>query len=245
MSESTLTLSAANYQAVIGFRRGYGRTSGNWSTAQSNHVTELFERALRGFYWPENGYDWTFLHPITSFNTIVGQRLYGLPDDFGSIEGDITWKTEISGGIPIKRVDEEDVRRVRQGVTMTNGRPAWFAVLPAAPSGTVSTRWNLEFERPFDAVYVLEYQYRVLPGTISSTSVPYGGAAHAETLMAACLAAVEADMTQGEGVERARFVARLAASIAYDSRLKSPRVGAYGDMSAEDSKKNDLMSSLI
>lgn len=233
MSESTLAAGYDSLRSLIGYKLGYGRTSAAWTSANIADIAQCLLSALRSFYWPTNGYEFTFLKPVKQFSSATGVRQYDCPDDFAGMDGDIQWVTDSAPSWSIKRVEHEHLRRKRQGLTISTGRPECFALVPLAPKGANSSRWQFEFDRAFDATYVLQYQYDVIPDQLITGQMPYGGAQHTETIIAACLAAAEWQIDSQLGLEHEKFQQRLAASIAADSRLRPTRMGPYGQDGAE------------
>jgi hypothetical protein len=231
VAESTLSLTRADLREEIGYTLGYGRTSGSWTAGQQADIDSCLESGLRQFYYPPNGHEWTFLRPTTTLTTAADDDEYDLPDDFGSLEGDLTWQTEGSGYCSIPIVGEGQVRALRQGLDAVAGKPTAACVRPKAFAGTsVGQRFELFFDRPFDGTYTLEYQYRVLPPALSASIIyPYGGAAHAETILASCLAVAEQRIDAGNGRYKQEFAERLQASVAADNRNRPAFVGYVGD----------------
>jgi hypothetical protein len=71
MAESTLTLGWSDLIAEVGDFLGYGRTSGNWATAQTTHVESMVHSGYRLFlYHPVvpkyPAHEWSFLYPVTT-----------------------------------------------------------------------------------------------------------------------------------------------------------------------------------
>jgi len=79
-----------------------------------------------------------------------------------------------------------------------------------------------------DANYTVSYKYHALPGKIdASYPYPKGGAAHAETILEACLAIAEARMDNNAGIHAAAFQNRMNASIAFDKKMHTPEYLGY------------------
>jgi hypothetical protein len=83
-----------------------------------------------------------------------------------------------------------------------------------------------------DQAYQIKVTYSILPDALSATTpIPYGGAAHAETILEACLSVAEERLDNDPGVHAQAFAARLAASIAQDKRHRPQSLGYNGDKS--------------
>ncbi len=225
--ESTLSVTRGVLAEAIGWKIGVGRDSTAWSTKATANVTRALEQGLRSFY---GAHDWTFLHPVATLSTVAEQRIYNLPDDFGSPETDFTFNEETGCRRGIKFIDELRVRSMRQGLTTSSGWPAWCALLRVKPAGIVGTRYQVEFERPFDAVYGLQYKYRAIPDSLTDDNTyPHGGEEHAETILAACLAAAEWQIQNTYGLEQQKYQECLQGSIMRDNRMRPWRAGINFD----------------
>ena len=87
-----------------------------------------------------------------------------------------------------------------------------------------------------DAIYTLTYRFIPHPDALTTAApYPYGGAAHAETLIESCLAVAEQRMNHERGLHYAAFMDRLGASVAYDRRQAPEFYGYCGDNSSDDS----------
>lgn len=170
---------------------------------------------------------------------------YDLPDDYGGMEGYMV--VESTNFKPeIVLVGEGRIRAWRQQMpvnvsTTSTGTPQYAAVRPKVHSVTTTgQRYEIMFYPIPSTVETISYKMRVLPDKLVDTTLthPYGGTAHAETLLAACLAVAE---EQGDDNKRGGspvtdkkklFDERLAASIQFDKRINSvEQYGYNGDNS--------------
>jgi len=156
---------------------------------------------------------------------------YDLPDDYGGIEGNMTFEpSEFKPGIRI--VGEGRIRSLRSGQT-TRQYPRYAAIRPKTTDGTGGQRFEvLFFPIPNDA-YALSYKKLILASALTAvTKYPYGGAMHAETIEASCLAALELQEDEQRGPKYQHFMERLAASIQIDKKSNSADYFGYiGDNS--------------
>lgn len=158
---------------------------------------------------------------------------YDLPDDFGGIEGEMTFAV-VTQFPPIKEVGEGQIRAARQETTNRN-RPIFVAVRPKESDGTGGQRYEAMFAPiPGATVYVLTYRKRILVDALTSGNPhPYGGMAHSETILASCLAAAEL-LEDKKGVHWDTFMERLTASIDEDKQAHSRSFYGYNrDLSDE------------
>jgi hypothetical protein len=151
-----------------------------------------------------------------------------LPDDFGGIDGPLTYATADACNIEIPIVPEVRLRMLRQNNT-TTGYPSYAATrMINTFTGASGLRWELLLFPTPNAAYTLSFRYKVLPGELSDAlPYPYGGAAHSETILEACLSVAEQRMDDEAGLHTQLFAERLAASIAQDQRNLMPEFFGY------------------
>lgn len=244
MAESSLNSAYYELQADIGFYLGFGRgerySETTWSDDQLGRIDSCLKSGLRQFYWPApieghpGSWDWSFLRPLATLNLTSGEQGLNLPDDFGGLEGRITYAATATGQTwPIDVVNPGTIRQLYAGTPSMTGRPLSAAI--EAKKGTTnigSSRHTLLIFPQADAAYTLKLTYYVNPEFLSGTfPYAYGGAQHAETLKASCLAAAELYQDDSQGPQWSRFQERMAASMAMDRRLKPQLVGYNGDRS--------------
>ena len=158
---------------------------------------------------------------------------YDLPDDWGGIDGTMTYQPGADAiRVPIRRVDENEIRKHRQYDNVTSW-PQAYAIRVKAYDATVGTRYEVLLHPSADQAYTLVYKYKANPNDLSKTNkYPLGGFPHAETIKAACLAAVERESDEVNGPRQAYYMERLQASISIDRRENtSPYLGKNLDRS--------------
>lgn len=153
---------------------------------------------------------------------------YDLPDDFGGIEGDMI-DEEGSNKPRVRIIGEGKIRSLRSGSTSRTD-PQFAAIRPKKHTTTTTgQRFEIMFF-PIPAVTrTLSYKMLVLPSMLVDTTIthPYGGAAHAETILASCLAIVESQEDEKRGEKWQEFMDRLAASIQVDKKMISADYFGY------------------
>lgn len=165
---------------------------------------------------------------------------YDLPDDFASIEGKIVIKSvnykpniTLIGEGQIRSLRQQSPQNVDSGTTTT---PFYAAIRPKKHvTTTTGQRFEIMFYPLPNNVYTISYPMRVLPNMLVDTTIeyPYGGAEHAETLRAACIAAAEeqenGNRLNGSSVydKKNLFQERLAASIQLDKMTNSVQYFGY------------------
>lgn len=238
MAESSLSLGYPDFQKQVGEMLGFGRDSADWSAEETSQVDEIIAAGYRQFLFPSlisgqrDAWEWTFLRPVTTIDTVADQGDYDLPDDFGSIDGDLTFGSNTQGYESIPIAGEGVIRRYRHQLGIQTARPRQAAVRPKASDQTTGQRFELLLWPTPDQVYTLSYRYVVLPNKLSALApYPLGGMAHAETVLASCLAVAEHRFDDERGVRYERFMERLTASIAYDQRTRQEFFGYNADQS--------------
>lgn len=155
--------------------------------------------------------------------SIAADGVYRLPSTFQSMAcNELTFQPQTYYA-PVQLGGEARIRAMQQ-TTETTGRPRFGAVRPADYIASTGQRWDLVVFPTPNIDYTLTYRADIRPADLSSGSqIPIGGDVHAETIMAACLAAAERrGNDEGGGVHEQEFQRLLAASITYDARQHSP-----------------------
>lgn len=238
MAESTLAMQKSDLQDEVAHFVGYGSDSTTWNTHQSARITAALKSGLRQFYFTpaieghEAGYDWSFLRPTVEITLASGARTLELPDDFGGFEGRLTIQSTSSESFhPFDLVSVNCVDEAYSASPDQTGRPLMACLEPI--KGTTAIRGQRQQIRVFpeaDQAYPLKFQYYLIDGALTDDRpYPYGGAAHAETILAACLAAAEWLQEGVAGVMGMKFRERLAASINHDRKYKPQTFGIMRD----------------
>lgn len=260
MAESTLSIDYDTLRQEVGYFCGVGRVIANWSSVNADLIDGIVQAGLRQFYYPPplpedvarsagvaKGHEWTFLRPVTTLATVAGGFDYTLPDDFGGLDGSMTFDPDDDGYESIRQVGEAQIRHLQHG-SPSSGIPRLCAVRPKTTTGTTGQRFELLLFPTPNAVYTLSYRYNVLPSKLTqSAPYPYGGSAHSETLLQSCLAIAEqrADNDAEKLYHYKLFLDRLRASIALDNnRNRQEFFGYNGDRSDELQTRRHVRTSL-
>lgn len=162
--------------------------------------------------------------------------VYDLPDDFGAIDGDLTFgRSEFFKSIPI--VGEGQIRSLQQR-NVSAGNPRFAAIRPLNNDGRSGQRFELLLWPSPDATYNLTYRYKVLAQKLSDTK-PYalGGMAMGEVVMASCLAQAENHVNDERGVRQQKFLERLSAQVSADREAITPQFFGYNADGSDDANK--------
>ena len=169
---------------------------------------------------------WTLTTETAATYILYHDGNYDLPDDFGGIEGNITYADESSYKGDIVLVGEGMIRSSRSGSSDSSlsSYPTMAAVRPKEQTTmTTGQRFEIMLYPTPDAAYVLNYRKVILPQMLVDTTLthPYGGMIHAETIEASCVAIVEMQDNDKRGGKRLwdYFLTRLSASIQADKKI--------------------------
>lgn len=209
-----------------------------WPDEEEGAIDFCLSSGLRRFYFPPQPgggfYDWTFLKPTTTLALDQSATFIDCPPDYNGIAGPavvaasntITW-------FPLLTTNEADVRQAYATSPTLTGRPSRIAEVPLRGTTTdQGQRFRLNVFPTPDQAYQIKVTYSILPDALSASApIPYGGAAHAETILEACLSVAEERLDNNPGVHAASFAARLQASIAQDKRHRPQSLGYNGDRS--------------
>lgn len=195
--------------------------SGTWPTWAAYGLlsinSTLYEVSTR-----DSGSQITLVDTTLDADALSTYTLYqgnaAAPDNFGGFDDDPTYATPTVYEPELTILDESQIRALRGSSGSTFARPQFVATRVVNATSTSGQRWQFLFWPAFDAAYVLEYTYHVLPDMISGTQYPLGGSAHAETILSSCLSAAAEMLKDQEGFQRKRsdFMTRLRASVAHD-----------------------------
>ncbi len=238
MAESTLSLGYPELRSEVGYYLGYGTDSTLWDSGQAAEILRCVKEGLSRFYMA-NPF-WSFLHPNTTLTFVAGTYNYTLPDDFGGLEGDLTYAAS-TGYASITEVGEGVIREKRAG-NVGSGYPYLCAVRPLASTGSDGQRSEIIFWPVPSAVLVVTYRYTALPGVISATyPYPLGGMMHARTIRQSCIAAAEElinDMPNGP--MNVALIPLMEKSLALDKKNSGPQnFGDFGDRRRRNGNMND------
>jgi hypothetical protein len=230
--ESTLSLSENDLAAEVGNYLGYGRGAASGDVAWTDKQERAIAACLRaGYARFATAHNWSFLRPSATLALASGASTLQLPPDFGHLEGPVR-VTSPTGSARAFPQTGRARHRLSQDASRT-GAPEECDVEPLrGPTASRGQRFQLVVYPAADQAYTLQANYSVHPNALSGLQgFPYGGAAHAETVREACLAAAEADLDGQAGVHEQKYQQQLAVSRQQDARRKPQHLGYNGDAS--------------
>lgn len=235
--ESTLAIPKAELEREVAIFLGYSTVAASRTSSQNDRIASYVKQGLAQFYRPDpmepggTSYEWSFLRPTASLTLESGKQTILLPDDFGGLDGDIVVLQTSGTHQPIRVVGEGYLRKCYGQSPDQTGSP--MAAALSWRKGTTadrSQRCDLLVFPEADAAYTLQFRYTLLPNALTDDRpYAYGGAAHADTIRASCIAAAELGQDEVMGVRHENFLRRLAMSISIDRKFKPVVHGYNGD----------------
>jgi hypothetical protein len=230
MAESSLAASWDELRQRVAFDRGYSPDPTAWTPEQLTILEMVLRSGARLFYKPRPiggaPHEWSFLKPPFQLILPSGEQDVDLPADFAFLVGSLYFIDDsVSRATPLEQKNIAMIQKLRQGSPDSQSQPQFCAVASSSgPSVLKGQRFMLMLWPKPEQNYTVAGRYSVLPEALDTTRpYPYGGAAHAETLIQACLAASE-QLNGTPGPHSADFAAALAASIEYDRRVQAQSI---------------------
>lgn len=233
-----LELTYLDFRSEVGRYLGYKRpdsideSPSNWTDEQLEDVNRLVQSAYRQFLYPppiqdeKVPHEWSFLKPTAITGTTASQAYIDLQSDFGGVIWGVALDDTTVGNKQIKVITEPELREIDEG---SEGSPKYAALAPQTTTGSASQSWRLLlYPNPGTTIYTIRYQYQRIPAELSvSNPYAYGGAQHSETILQSCLAVAEQRYNDEQSIHQARFVEKLAASVALDRRSAASDAGSW------------------
>lgn len=230
----TLSIDLAYLRRVVGRELQFGPNAKLWTRKQVEEVQLAIETGYRRFCYPPQVVEdrpkhvWSFLTPTTQLVAATGSTDVPLPDGFTELTSEAVTFVGSTANRSAVRVGQDSVRRLRAASPKT-GAPSYVAVRvrkDAVGDSTVGTQYDMMLYPTPDQDYTLEYRYLLTPPALSDEHpIPLGGAQHAETIIASCLAAAEQVKGLRDGPREVEFRTMLANSIIRDAELANPNEG--------------------
>jgi len=160
---------------------------------------------------------------------------YDMDDNYGGIEGNLTFASGEGSYPPIVIVGETAIRKLRQQDD-NSARPQFAAVRPKLPTGTTGQRFEMMlYPRP-NSAYVLTYKMMILDNALTETTNEYhlGGMMHSETMLSSCLAIAEMQVENRKAERWDIFMNNLATSISNDKKSSGIDYFGYNGDDSDD-----------
>lgn len=233
MAEPTLAFHYTHLKQEVGQFLGWKRDPAGWSAEQATAIDLIVQAGYRRFLFPpllpgqKEMHVWSFLSPLSTFDTAPTDQDYDAPDDFAGLIGRPTILTVGNQYPPLDVRGEGQLRALYSG-TVSTGHPKMIAVRPKECDGTTGQRWEFIIWPEPNAVYTIQYRRnRLLDALTDARPYPVGGMAHGETILESSLGIAEQREEDSPGVHEAAFMARLESSESQDRQLAAPQVLGY------------------
>jgi len=232
MAESTLSTTYTELMNAVRVFLGYASDD----SVNDNEVNLYVQSGLRQFYYPDAvegvdpGFEWSFMKPTTTIDTVADTATVALPDDLGRVIGCFHFEPNLHVR-PIPIVSEAMILS-RQQQSLIAGVPTIAAVRHKDSTGDDGQRQEVVFWPTPGTAYTLTYRYEAYASKISATyPYPLGGMKHSELLLESCLSIAEQRANDEAGVHTEKFHRMLITATKRD--LKN---GAtyYGNMGKPD-----------
>jgi hypothetical protein len=230
--ESSLSYTYDELCSEIATMLGYDPVRENRSTDDQQRIDWCIKSGQRQTYVPPNlpgeaaPHQWHFLTPVRTLTLEATNSTLALPDDFGSIMGNVYLGQGQQVGWELYPGNPGDAQLAFKRQPGATGRPNTLSVDPIRGT-TMSSGQRFQFSLfpAADGEYTLTFQYKLLPEALSPTRpYGYGGMMLAETIRAACLMAAEEFLDNAMGLWAAKFRERLSAAVGAD-RQNKPQYG--------------------
>lgn len=234
---TALTVNRTDLFRHLGRHLGLGPDYSAWSPSEQQDGLDILNRALRQFYNPDVlpgeglSYRWSFLRPELRLTTQPNVGDYDLPEDFGGLQGVLTYASSRDGFTPVASVSESRIRQLRQAEQGATGYPEAYCIVPLS-SNTIGQRWTLQLWPLPGSEWELVGRYFSNPYQITSAApYPLGGQPHAETLIASVIAAADATLRDDPlGANYQAFLIKLKSSVSHDRQeTQAKNLGYCGD----------------
>jgi len=192
---------------------GLDRDPDNWSADELLDITDSIDSGLRMFYLPFSGYNWSFLAPESQMTIPADTEAVELPADFLSLVSPFR-----TGKGKLRVVSESDISTIQK----TSDQSGQFPEYCSLRMKDGAERYEVLFHPKPASEVVVSYRYQRAPKEITGdSSVLDGGVLHHETIIAACVLAIDVRLNQEvpNSLLNERFTAMLSAAIETDKSL--------------------------
>lgn len=223
----------------VAFLRGWGRSSSGWDTEKTQALAQIIKSGLQRFLFgalipgSAKAYEWAFLRQSFRFGTVIGQRDYDLPPDFGTPEAWVYFASGTAAYCPIPVVNQAMFDRNVSIEPTASGLPRMATISPVRSVMNAAQAWKVSLHPLPDAVYDLSMPYRINPAEIGAAQqyLP-GGPVYARAIKLAIMAEA-ANVLDNARQHEEDYQAALVAAMSHDASLKGSNLGYDGDKSSE------------
>lgn len=227
-SESALSITRDDIYNAVAVELGYGESYAECGSGEQAAIRAIVIRGERRFYKPppinNKVHQWSFMRPLFTFATGVGQWEYPLPAEYGGIDGDITFAEAARNGLCITSTIESRMRMWRSQ-TDHRGTPRYYAIVALPHDRTHGQRYQLLLFPTPDEVLSLQFRMLINPQALDKYApFPYGGTQYSEAILASCLAVAELSRDGIKGTRDMDWREQMAAAIMLDRDVHEPDI---------------------
>ena len=206
--------------------REYNDLDGESRDTVDDIINDGYERFLNPPAAPgdRKPHRWNFLRPYFTLTTVSGKDDYGLPEDFGGLDGPMYYQRSDNRWFPVSKVDANKILAQRQTDSLpTSSYPTEFAIVADYPNSAAPPSSMLMLWPNPDAAYHLKARYYVIAGMLSEEKpYPVCPATHNQCLQEAVLSVAEERLEDTQGIHHQNFMERLQSSVSIDRDQYSP-----------------------
>jgi hypothetical protein len=234
MPESTLSITYSELLVIVGTFLGYDADPTTWDSLQMTEVDSYIQSGIRQFYYPPSmqgidaGYEWSFLSPTATIDTVADTAAQDLPDDLARVMGDFFYSDELHKN-SIVQVSEAQLLANLQRSTDTN-YPKIATVRHKTSDGSDGQRLEVAWYPIPNSAYTLTYRYEAYQGKLvaGTNEYPLGGMKYSELITESCLSIAEQRANDEEGLHTGLFFRLLKTGIEQDRKQGARYYGAMG-----------------
>jgi len=237
MSESGLSVKYADLLKSVSMFVGYGSDVSKLANAKVDEIDSYIQAGLRQFYYPpgvkgiEAGYEWSFLQPTTTIDTVADDADQDLPDGLSRVHGGFYFEPQESVA-SIVVVSQGRILQLRQHDT-DSSVPRYAAIRPKEQTAGAGQGMEVQWWPTPNDAYTLTYRYEAYQGKLTDDNIyPLGGMKYSELLTESCIAIAEQRANDEAGLHTETFYRLLAAGIELDRKTGAQSFGPMG-MSSE------------
>lgn len=238
--ESSLSLNRTDLMRHVARELGWNRDL-QFAPDEQADMDDIIGTALRQFYNPpivngmKQSHRWSFLRPIGQLVTKENTPDYDMPDDFGGMDGALTFFGDDIGCSEVTKTSAHKILRLRQSSSVATGYPEFYALSALPSDGKTPQRTSLLLYPTPAEEYTLRFAYRSNPYNLRvNAPFPLGGMSAAEALRASAIAAAEGMFNDAQGPRWLEYLTKLSSAVSHDLQETTVRnLGHNGDRSME------------
>lgn len=221
---------------AVGRYLGWGRDpKSDWDASNKVDFSDILKRGLTWFYHPHTipgqrlSHRWTFLRPVHTIDLGASISQYEMPEEFDGTIDSIRWSGDTTTWTVVELTSLYRLHQKQNESPSATGSPQWCAIEKHRGEGEQAQKQTIHFHPKPDTNYQVKMVIGINPGVLTEDRpIPWGSNVHSETILAACEAAAESLLVDGETLKRDIFLTCLQSSISHDT-TDAPHTLGYCD----------------